>query len=209
MPKYKRCIWLLETYNIEGSTVHLLLVKMFLAFLLHALLLDSNHASGKPKGKMTKNNLHRTLRDYFLAPLGSFSGNFPDKWGTFSEDLPVCTVSNTVTFLCTCFNASLILLPLDFLRKQQLQPQFSECPAENKYLTVKALFSKGCSCWSAGDRCNKNFAKSCYQSNCTLPPLLQDLDQGFRRSPSSKYRPLAGVIVSYSLSRVPEGNEFL
>ena len=59
-----------------------------------------------------------------------------------------------------------------------------------------------------GGGCNKNSAKSCYQANHILLPLLQELGQGFWRSQSSKYRPLARASVSCGLLHVPEGKEF-
>lgn len=72
------------------------------------------------------------LRDYFPAWMRFYfqvtfliSGELSQKTFRFLS-------LNTVTFLCTRFNASLVSLPLHFLSKQQFQPQFSECPTENK-----------------------------------------------------------------------------
>ena len=72
------------------------------------------------------------LRDYFSAWLGfSFQVTFLIS-GELSQKTFHLLGLNTVTFLCARFNASLVSLPLHFLSKQQFQPQFSECPTENK-----------------------------------------------------------------------------
>lgn len=117
------------------------------------------------KRTVRKTHLHGTLRDYFLSQLGfHFQITFLITGDLFLKDLPVCSVFNTVTFLCTCFNASLISSLHGFLRKQQSKPQFLDWAhrKREKDLTAWASFSKDYCYWlSVWDGCSRDFAKSC------------------------------------------------
>lgn len=115
---------LLETYNREGSTTRVLLAKVLFASLHAYFVVKFKLCIWEAKKKMTKNNLCRMLRDRFLVHLG-FHGQVTllMSGGLSQQDLPLGTTFNTVTFLCTCFNAPLIYHPLSSSRDSSGSPR--------------------------------------------------------------------------------------